>query len=247
MFLFNTNALNNLSLRGSDSDRSNLKNGIASPSARNDINCVCINPREIEAKSFQIADRYLRNVKFPLFQKEVVKRVIHATSDLNYVKDMVFHPKAVRSAISAIRNGKDIVVDAAMVKAGINKKTLSSFGGRVICLINKVDVRRQASRLNITRSALAMRKAHKLMDAGIVAIGNAPTALFEVCELVAKGKARPSLIIGLPVGFVGAKDAKKKLRGLKTPYITNRTRFGGSSAAAACVNALLKIAKGGDR
>ena len=130
-----------------------------------------------------------------------------------------------------------------MVKAGINKKLLSTFGGKVICLINRKDVVRQASRLNITRSTLAMRKASKLMEGGIVAIGNAPTALFEVCDLVSIGKAKPDLIIGLPVGFVGAKEAKKKLRALKIPYITNRSRHGGSSAAAACVNALLKIAK----
>lgn len=204
---------------------------------------VLTNPKEIEAKSFQIVDKYLAVLKLPRHQKEVLKRVLHATSDLNYIEDILFHSKAIRKALAAIRKGENVVVDASMVKAGINKKTLSRFGGKVICLINRTDIARHASRLNTTRSILAMRKARKLMEGAIVAIGNAPTALFEVCDLVSKGKTSPALIIGLPVGFIGAKEAKKKLRTLKVPYITNRSRYGGSSAAAACVNALLKISE----
>ncbi|MDP3732786.1 MAG: precorrin-8X methylmutase [Candidatus Omnitrophota bacterium] len=203
---------------------------------------VLTDPKEIETKSFQIVDKHLAGIKLPQHQKEVMKRVLHATSDLNYIEDIIFHPKAIRNALTAIRRGENVIVDASMVKAGINKKLLSTFGGKVVCLINRKDVARQASRLNITRATLAMRKASKSMEGGIVAIGNAPTALFEVCDLVNIGKARPALIIGLPVGFVGAKEAKKKLRNLKIPYITNRSRYGGSSAAASCVNALLKIA-----
>ena len=201
-------------------------------------------PRKIEARSFQIVDKYLTNIKLSALEKEVMKRVLHATSDLNYIGDIVFHPKAIRNGIASIRKWKDIIVDALMVKAGINKKLVSKFGGKVICLINKKDVVRQASRSNITRAILAMRKARKSMEGGIVAIGNAPTALFEVCDLVSIGVgAEPALIIGLPVGFVGAKEAKKKLRALNVPYITNRSRHGGSSAAAACLNAMLKIAE----
>ena len=185
---------------------------------------VLNDPREIETKSFRIVDKYLKNVKLPGFQKEVLKRVLHATSDLKYAKDFLFHSKAVKDGLAAIRKGKSIVVDASMVKAGINKKILLGFAGKVICLINKEDIVKQASRLNITRSILAMRKAHKLMDGGIVAIGNAPTALFEVCDLVSKGRTRPSLIIGLPVWLVGAKEAKKRLRTLNIPYINNKSR-----------------------
>lgn len=203
---------------------------------------ILTDPKEIEAKSFRIVNKYLTGIKLSGLEKEVMKRVLHATSDLNYIKDLLFHSKAIKSALTAIRKGENVIVDASMVKSGINKKLLSTFGSKVICLINKKDIIRQASRLNITRSTLAMRRAHKLMNRGIVAIGNAPTALFEVCDLVTKDMARPALIIGLPVGFVGAKEAKKKLRTLKVPYITNRSRRGGSSAAAACVNALLKIA-----
>lgn len=208
---------------------------------------VLTDPKEIETKSFRIVDKHLAGMKLPRYQKEVIKRVLHATSDLNYIEDILFHSKAIRNALAAIREGENVVVDASMVKAGINKKLLSTFGCKVICLLNRKDVARQASQLNISRSMVAMRKAVKLMDGGIVAIGNAPTALFEVCDLVSKGKARPALIIGLPVGFVGAKEAKKRLRTLKVPYITNRSRYGGSSAAAACVNALLKISERGKR
>ena len=203
---------------------------------------ILTDPKSIEAKSFQIVNCYLRDVKLPALQKEVVQRVLHATSDPHYIKDLVFHSRAIREALAAIRNGKNIIVDAGMVKAGINKKILFNFGGKVICLINRKDIVKQSSRLKITRSILAMRKARKLMEGGIVAIGNAPTALFEICDLVSKSKARPALIIGLPVGFVGAKEAKEKLRSLNIPYITNRSRYGGSSVAAACINALLKIA-----
>lgn len=206
---------------------------------------IITNPRDIEAKSFKIAAKYLSNLKLPRLEKEVVTRVLHATSDLSYAKDIIFHPRAVRAALQAIRTGKSIIVDASMVKAGINKKALKDFGGEVICLINNKDISIKASRLNITRSILAMRKSAKFMNGGIVAIGNAPTALFEVCDLVKQSKARPCIIIGIPVGFVGAKEAKKELRGLNVPYITNQSRHGGSSVAAAIINALLKIARRG--
>ncbi len=203
---------------------------------------IITDPKDIQIESFRIVDNYLAHLKLPGAQKEIVKRIIHATSDLNYAEDIIFHPAAIRNGLEAIRGGENIVVDASMVKAGINKKMLSNFGGKIICFIDKDDVAREASRLNVTRSILAMRRAAKLMDGGIVAIGNAPTALFELCDLVKDGKAKPSLIIGMPVGFVGAKEAKKRLRALRIPYITNRTRHGGSSVAAACVNALLKMA-----
>lgn len=204
---------------------------------------IITNPKEIESRSFELIEKYLKNTKLSILQKEVVKRVIHATADFSYAKQLIFHPDAIGAGLAAIRNGKNIVVDANMVKAGINKKLLSSFGGKVICFIDKKDIVRGASRLNITRAILAIRKSAKLMNGGIVAVGNSPTALFELCDLVEKGKAHTALIVGVPVGFVGAKEAKKKLLTLKIPYITNRSRKGGSSVAIACVNALLKIAE----
>lgn len=201
------------------------------------------NPRKIEARSFEIIDRSLWDIKLPKLQKEIIKRVIHATTDLNYAKELLFHPQAVKAGLAAIRAGKNIIVDATMVKAGINKKLLLNFGGKVICFIDNKDIIRRSSQLKTTRAILTMRKSKRLMNGGIVAIGNAPTALFELCDLVKKGNAKPALIIGVPVGFVGAVESKKRLLTLKVPYITNQTRYGGSSVACAIVNALLKIAK----
>lgn len=206
---------------------------------------VILNPKLIEDKSFEIISRLLPDLNLSYAEKEVLKRVIHATTDLNYAKDLFFHPRAVRAGLKAIKKGANIICDVNMVKAGINKKTLSEFGGKVICLINDKDVVRKAAKLKIARAIVSMRKAAPFMKGAIVAIGNAPTALFEICDLVKKNKANPALIIGVPVGFVGAVESKKGLIPLKTPYITNRSTKGGSSVAAACVNALLKIAEGG--
>lgn len=202
------------------------------------------NPQKIEARSFEIIDRYLIDRKLPHLEKDVIKRVIHATADVNYAKELSFHAKAIEAGLEAIRKGKDIVVDSNMVKAGINENLASKFGGRVICLIADRQIILRSSRLKLTRAILAMRKSARSMGQGIVAIGNAPTALFELCDLVEKGKARPALIVGVPVGFVGAVESKKRLRTLKVPFITNGTRCGGSSVACAIINALLKLAEG---
>lgn len=204
---------------------------------------IITDPKKIEKKSFEIIGRLLADYKISGLKKEVVKRVIHATADLNYASDLSFSKSAVEAGVTAIRAGKNIITDVTMVKAGINEKLLKSFGGRVICLIDDREVIKQSRELKVSRAILALRKASKLADGSIVAIGNAPTALFELCDLVKKGKVHPALIIGIPVGFVGAVESKKALRALKIPYITNKTRKGGSSIAAACVNALLKVAE----
>lgn len=204
---------------------------------------IITDPKEIEKKSFEIIDGYLPKSAFSKSQRDVIKRIVHASGDLNYVKELKFHPCAIEAAVTAIRKGKNIIVDANMGKAGINKNLVSKFGARVFCFINDKNIVRKSAKLKITRSILAMRKAAKSMDGAIVAIGNAPTALFELCDLVKKGKVKPALIVGVPVGFVGAVESKKELRSLKIPYISNKSRKGGSSIAAACVNALLKIAE----
>lgn len=199
-------------------------------------------PKKIEDKSFEIIDGFLASSGLPRQEREVVRRVIHATTDLDYAKGLYFHPKAIESGLSAIRKGKDIICDVSMVQAGINKKMLSSFGGKVICSINDEDVIKRASRLKVARAILAIRKTAKFMDDAIVSIGNAPTALFELCDLVNAGKVKPALIIGIPVGFVGAADSKKELISSGIPYITNNGTKGGSSVAASITNALLKMA-----
>ncbi len=204
---------------------------------------IISDPKEIEKRSFEIIDGYLPKSALSKSQRDVIKRVVHASADLNYIKELKFHPYAIEAGLAAIRKGKNIIVDANMGKAGINKNLVSKFGVRVLCFINDKDIIRQSARLKITRSILAMRKATKSMDGAIVAIGNAPTALFELCDLVKRGKVKPALIVGVPVGFVGAVESKKKLSSLKVPYISNKSRNGGSSIAAACINALLKIAE----
>jgi len=201
-----------------------------------------LDPKKIEDKSFEIIDGLLASSKLPWQEKEVAKRVIHATTDLDYAKELLFHPMAVESGLNAIRKGRDIICDVNMVRAGINKTVLSGFGGKVICLIDQESVVKQSSRLNIARAILAMRKSAKFSNGAIISVGNAPTALFEICNLVETGKVRPALIIGTPVGFVGAVDSKKKLTSLGVPYITNISTKGGSSVAAAITNALLKLA-----
>lgn len=199
--------------------------------------------RKIEEKSFSIIDPYLKNLKAPAKEKKVTARVVHASADTGYIKSMVFHPRAVAAGLKALKNGADIITDVSMVQAGINKKALAVFGGNVHCFLNDPDVARNAPLLKTTKAVLAMRKAARLMEGNIVAIGNAPTALFELCSLIREGKAKPALVVGVPVGFVGASESKRELRSVAIPYITNRGRRGGSSIAAAVVNALLKLAK----
>lgn len=201
-------------------------------------------PQKIEARSFELIDKYIKDLKLTPAQKQVVRRLIHATAEPRYAREILFHPQAVAKALAAIKRGANVIVDAAMVEAGINKRLLSGFGGKVICRINDSAVIRKAEHLKLTRAILAMRESAALMNEAIVAIGNAPTALLEVCRMIEESRIKPSLVVGLPVGFVGARESKEKLRGLKIPYITNQSRKGGSAAAASCVNALLILALG---
>jgi len=200
-------------------------------------------PKAIESESFGIIEKYFGGKNIPSATRDIVRRVIHATADFNYLPGLVFHPKAVKAGIRAINAGKPIIVDVNMVKAGVNKNISAEFGVKVICSVDDKGVIRHSSRLGATRTALAMRRSAKLMDGAIVAVGNAPTALFEICDLVESDLAKPALIIGVPVGFVGAVESKKKLRTLTVPYITNRSRRGGSAVAVAITNALLILAK----
>jgi len=203
-----------------------------------------LDPHLIEGRSFSIISQLLPDVKIPFGQKEVLKRVIHATTELGYAKDLFFHPQAIKAGLAAIKQGKDVICDVSMVQVGVNQNSLASFGGKVRCFINHKDVIKRSNQEKIARAIVAMQKAATYMDGAIVAIGNAPTALFTLCDLVRSGKVKPGLIIGVPVGFVGAEESKKLLRGLKIPHITNRSRKGGSSVAAAITNALLKLAQG---
>jgi precorrin-8X/cobalt-precorrin-8 methylmutase len=157
---------------------------------------------------------------------------------------MIFHPSAIAAAMKAVRSGADIIVDVNMIKAGINKAAGAAFGCKVICRLSSSAVRKKARELGTTRSRIAMRASVALMKGAIVVIGNAPTALFEAIDLVREKKARPALIVGVPVGFVGASESKAALAAVKeVPFITCRGRKGGAAVACAIVNALLLMGR----
>jgi precorrin-8X/cobalt-precorrin-8 methylmutase len=173
----------------------------------------------------------------------IVKRIIHSTADFDFAREnkVIFHKDAIKSAIDALQNGCSIVVDVNAVTGGFNKDNLKKFGNQVICNISDPQVAEEAKKLNKTRAQTSMRLSAKQMNNGIVAIGNAPTALLEVIQMIKQGMTSPALVIGIPVGFVCAVESKDDLRATNVPYITNLGRKGGSSCASAIINALFKI------
>jgi precorrin-8X/cobalt-precorrin-8 methylmutase len=203
-------------------------------------------PLEIEMESFRIIDREAGTHAFSSEQWQVVRRMIHTSADFDYLKTVRFHPKAAPAGIEALRTGKTIFTDTHMAAAGIRKKDLKPYGGVVKCLMDEPRIHEIARKSNITRAEAAVDAAVSEIGGGIYVIGNAPTALLRLIELVRSGQARPALIVGLPVGFVNAAESKAALLGLDHPYITNEGRKGGSNVAAAVVNALLLLAQEGN-
>ncbi len=210
-----------------------------------------LSPSEIEAKSFRILDGLLGDLALPGDAARVVRRVAHATADAEWARTLRFSPRAVVAGVEAIVHGAPIVVDVEMVRAGVRgsaaraRPSLNGAqdgGNEVLCLLNDPDVAARARSEGTTRARMAMRKALPLLDGAIVAIGNAPTALFEICDLVRAGKCRPALVVGLPIGFVGAAESHDELMSLDCEWITAPGPKGGSPAAAAAVNALLRLA-----
>ena len=201
-------------------------------------------PEEIEAESFRIIDAEAGEHDWPDAEWQVVRRAVHTSADFEYVRNMVFSESAVEQALAALKNGHGIVTDTNMALSGIAKARLSPFGNRVVCHVADTDVAELAKREGITRSIAAMRKALTFPDNRIFVIGNAPTALFELLRLIDEGRANPALIIGLPVGFVGAEESKITLAATRhpVPFITNMGRKGGSNVAASVVNALAILA-----
>ncbi|MFQ5861943.1 MAG: precorrin-8X methylmutase [Candidatus Brocadiales bacterium] len=202
-----------------------------------------LRPQEIERESFKIIGELVDLEQFPKNFRPVAQRIIHTTGDPEFARTLVFHPDAVASGTKAIKSGKPILTDVTMVQAGIDKGILSHFGGEVICRISDPQVRQDAEATGGTRAAAAIRASANMISGGIIAIGNAPTALIETIRLVNNGEIRPALIVGVPVGFVGAVESKEELERGAAPFITNRGRKGGSTVAVAIVNALLRIAK----
>jgi precorrin-8X/cobalt-precorrin-8 methylmutase len=208
---------------------------------------VHLRPEEIEAESFRIIDAEVGPHDWPAAEWSIVRRAIHTSADFDYTRTMVISTDAVDRGISALRAGRGIVTDTTMALAGINKGLLERFGIPASCFVADPEVFAAAPRLGITRSILAMRKAASDPGNGIFVVGNAPTALFELLRLVREEGIRPDLVVGLPVGFVGAEESKEELLRDASrhaiPFITNRGRKGGSNVAAAVVNALLKLAE----
>ncbi|GAB63024.1 precorrin-8X methylmutase [Candidatus Jettenia caeni] len=200
-------------------------------------------PQDIVDESFEIIDKLVDLQSVPELHRPIIQRAIHATGDTEYAYNLIFHPKAVGAGIRSLKDGKNIVTDVNMVKSGINKGPVEKFGGKIICKIAEKSVAEDANRLGKTRAIVAMQQSIHEMKDGIVAIGNAPTALFELIDLIKKGLAQPALVIGIPVGFVGAVEAKYALKDVSIPYITNTNRKGGSAVAVSIVNALIKLAK----
>jgi len=199
-------------------------------------------PDEIENLSFQIIEREIGAHNLTTQQWPIVRRMIHTSADFEY-RDMVhFHPDAIKSGVDAIRNGKKIITDTNMARVGIRKKELEQFGASTACVMADPMVHRTAGAAGGTRAKVAVEMAVENMQGGIYVVGNAPTALMRLIELVKEKKARPALIIGLPVGFVNAAESKAALMELDYPCISNVGRKGGSNVAASVVNALAIMA-----
>ncbi|MBU0944426.1 MAG: precorrin-8X methylmutase [Proteobacteria bacterium] len=207
---------------------------------------VKIRPQEIEAESFRIiAEEFEeRTGKNPgsLDPKQfaVIRRAIHATGDFSFAASFRFHDRAIEAGLAAIRSGKNILTDVNMASAGISRSLLAPYGGKIICRVAETAIAELARMKGKTRSETAVEEGI-MENVGIVAIGNAPTALLAVMKLIKEGRAHPDLIIGVPVGFVNAEESKEILHEQDYPYITSLGRKGGTAVSVAIVNALLRL------
>lgn len=199
--------------------------------------------QSIEDQSMEIIEKEIGSHQYDELEWPIVRRVIHATADFDFAKDnkIIFHKDAIKSGINALRNGCNLIVDVNGVIGGLNKQNLNEFGNNTICNISNPIIVEEAKKYNKTRAQTSMRMAASEMNGGIVVIGNAPTALLEVIQMIQEGVTTPALIIGIPVGFVSSPESKKSLQALDVPFITNKGRKGGSPCASAIVNALFKL------
>lgn len=200
-----------------------------------------LRPEEIEKRSFEIISEELnsRGIILPKGQEMVTKRAIHTSADFDYAHTLTYSKDAVAIAKKLILNGADIVTDTNMALSGINKRTLKTFGGEVHCFMADEEVARIAKERGTTRAAVSMEKASKIDKPVIFAVGNAPTALIQLYEMIEAGIFTPAFVIGVPVGFVNVEAAKELIMETDVPYIVNRGRKGGSNIAAAICNAII--------
>ena len=203
-------------------------------------------PQEIEKRSFEIITEELGDVKLVPGTEPVVKRCIHTSADFDYAKNLVFSDGVIEHALKVLGSGATIVTDTQMAMAGVNKRKLATLGCQIRCFMSDSDVAEEAKKRGVTRAVVSMEHAAKLPGPLIFAIGNAPTALVHLYELVKSGAVKPELIIGVPVGFVNVVPSKELILTLDdVPYIVARGRKGGSNIAACICNALLYMMPGG--
>jgi precorrin-8X/cobalt-precorrin-8 methylmutase len=200
--------------------------------------------QSIEDASMQMIEEEIGSHPYNEKEWPIVRRIIHSTADFDFANKnkIIFHKDAIESGINALKNGCSIVVDVNGVIGGLNKQNPKEFGNEIVCNISKPEIMELAKKEGKTRSQISMRAAQSDIDKGVVAIGNAPTALQEVIKMVKEGIVKPALIIGIPVGFICASESKEELSKLEeVPFITNLGRKGGSSSASAIINAIFKL------
>ena len=204
--------------------------------------------QSIEDESMQIIENEIGSHTYNEQQWPIVRRIIHSTADFDFARDnkIIFHKTAVQSGLDALKNGCSVIVDVNGIVGLMNKQNPKDFGNSVICNISEPSLIEAAKKENKTRAQMSMRIAKEDMNGGIVVIGNAPTALLEVMEMIKEGITKPALVIGIPVGFVSAVESKEELAKMDIPFITNQGRKGGSPCASAIVNALYKLLRQGN-
>ena len=204
--------------------------------------------QSIEDESMQIIENEIGSHPYNEQEWPIVRRIIHSTADFDFARDnkIIFHKNSVQSGLDALKNGCNIIVDVNGIIGLMNKQNPKDFDNNVICNISEPSLIEAAKKENKTRAQMSMRIAKEDMNGGIVVIGNAPTALLEVMEMIREGITKPALVIGIPVGFVSAVESKEELAKMDIPFITNQGRKGGSPCASAIVNALYKLVRQGN-
>lgn len=204
------------------------------------VNIKFVEPYNIEKRSFEIIQEEMREIQLDKEIEPIVKRVIHTSADFDYLNNMCFSKNAVRKAKEVLKSGATIVTDTNMAYSGINKKAAAKYGVNIHCFMAEEEVAKEATLRGETRAAVSMERASKIQGPIIFAVGNAPTALIKLYEMIKAGTFKPEVIIGVPVGFVNVVEAKELIMSLENvEYIVAKGRKGGSNIAAAICNALL--------
>lgn len=202
-----------------------------------------VKPEDIEKRSMEIITSELGGRTWPEPEFSIVKRCIHTSADFDYADNLCFSENAAQLGVEALKRGAHIVTDTRMAWSGINKKNLASFGGEAHCFMSDEDVAAEAKEKGCTRAAICMERGAALPGEVIFAVGNAPTALIRLYEMIEEGRVKPALIIGAPVGFVNVVESKELIMeiGQKAgvPFIVPKGRKGGSNIAATICNAML--------